>query len=65
MASIGVHVRYPSVRRIQRAFGRDFRLERWYGIGLCAPHDGWERRLAHLPLLRALADHRLLIFHRV
>jgi ubiquinone/menaquinone biosynthesis C-methylase UbiE len=65
MASFGVHVRYPSVPRIRRAFGRDFRLDRWYGIGLCSPNDAWERRLAHLPLLRALADHRLLIFHRV
>jgi ubiquinone/menaquinone biosynthesis C-methylase UbiE len=65
MASFGVHVRYPSVRRIQRAFARHFRLESWYGIGLCSPNDAWERRLAHLPFLRAMADHRLLIFHRL
>jgi len=65
IASIGVHVRYPSVRRIEHAFAPDFRLDRWYGIGLCSPNDAWERRLAHLPFLRAMADHRLLIFHRV
>jgi ubiquinone/menaquinone biosynthesis C-methylase UbiE len=65
LASFGVYVRYPSVRRIERALVRDFRLEQWYGIGLCSPNETWERRLAHLPFLRALADHRLLIFHRV
>ena len=64
-ASFGVHVRYPSVRRIQQSFAPNFRLERWYGIGLCSPNHRWERRMAHLPFLRAMADHRLLIFHRV
>ena len=65
MASIGVHVRYPSVWRIERAFSRGFRLQAWYGVGLCAPNAAWERRLAHLPFLRGLADHRLLVFERV
>jgi len=76
-ASIRVHVYYPSVRQIVRAFKPDFRLIRWCGIGLCVPPSyinlpdaivarlaSADRRLAHLPLLRALADHRLLIFQR-
>jgi SAM-dependent methyltransferase len=78
-ASIGVHVDYPSVRGLVRVFRQDFRLTGWYGIGLCVPPsyvDGisetnierlaaLDRRLAHLPALRALADHRLLLFRRV
>jgi len=76
-ASIRVHVYYPSVRQIVRAFKPDFRLIRWCGIGLCVPPSyinlpdaivarlaSADRRLAHLPLLRALADHRFLIFQR-
>ena len=65
MASFGVHVRYPSVRQMERVFGPWFRMDAWYGIGLCSPNAKWERRLAHLPFLRALADHRLLVFHRL
>jgi len=76
-ASIGVHVYYPSLPQIIHAFRPDFRLIRWRGIGLCVPPSyinlpdaivarlaSADRRLAHLPLLRALADHRLLIFQR-
>src|SRR5439155_24566934 len=75
VASMGVHVKYPSVRCVERAFRRGFRLEAWYGIGLCVPPSyvqrvsetaaAWDRRLAHLPFLRGLADHRLLVFHRI
>jgi hypothetical protein len=74
-ASIGVHVYYPSLQQIICAFRPEFRLIRWRGIGLCVPPSyislpdaivAWlasaDRRLAHLPLLRALADHRLLMF---
>jgi SAM-dependent methyltransferase len=78
-ASIGVRVYYPSVRCLVRAFQRDFRLIRWCGIGLCVPpsyvsgisEQAMERlaaadhRLAHVPVLRALADHRLLVFQRI
>ncbi len=78
-SSIGVHVRYPSVRRLARAFGRQFCLADWYGIGLCVPpsyagglsetalerFDAIDRRLAHRTGLRALCDHRLLVFRRI
>jgi hypothetical protein len=78
-ASLGVHVEYPSVREMVRLFHPDFRLLGWYGIGLCVPPSyivgmsesrierlaRADRRLAHRPVLRALADHRLLVFQRV
>jgi len=78
-ASIGIHVDYPSVRRLARLFRQDFRLTRWYGIGVCVPPSyvcgisetnieklaAVDRRIAHRPVLRALADHRLLLFRRV
>jgi SAM-dependent methyltransferase len=78
-ASLGVHVEYPSVRRFKRLFRHDFRLIRWCGIGLCVPPSYVEgvsettvarlaaadRRLAHWPVLRAIADHRLLVFQRI
>ena len=37
-ASFGVHVRYPSVRQMERAFGQWFMLDAWYEIGLCSPN---------------------------
>jgi SAM-dependent methyltransferase len=78
-ASLGVHVVYPSVRDLVRQFRQHFRLIRWYGIGLCVPPSyiegisagtmAWlvavDRRLAHRPVFRALADHRLFVFQRV
>jgi SAM-dependent methyltransferase len=78
-ASMGIHVRYPSVRHIVNAFSPEFHLERWCGIGLFVPPSyvatlsantvrklaHFDRRLAHWPFFRALADHRLLIFRRV
>jgi hypothetical protein len=77
-SSLGVHVEYLSVRRLARAFRRDFKLTGWYGIGLFVPPsyvDIPEHRVArladidnmaaHLPILRALSDHRLLILTRI
>jgi ubiquinone/menaquinone biosynthesis C-methylase UbiE len=78
-ATLGVEVYYHSVRHLQRALAPEFYLERLAGIGIAVPPsfidwipDGPLRCLAsidgaieHLPLLRALSDHRLLIFTRV
>jgi SAM-dependent methyltransferase len=77
-ASIGVQVYYPSVRRLRQWFQGDFELAGWYGIGLAVPPSyvrglsdaavarlaAVDRRVAHLPLLQALCDHRLLLFQR-
>jgi ubiquinone/menaquinone biosynthesis C-methylase UbiE len=75
-SSLGMTVHYPSVSELRAAFA-DFELERWMGIGLFVPPSyvrmparlvRWcsalDRMLARVPLLRALADHRLLIFVR-
>jgi ubiquinone/menaquinone biosynthesis C-methylase UbiE len=69
-------VRYPTVQELRSAFA-DFELQRWSGIGLFVPPsyvslparlvallNALDRLFARLPLLRALADHRLLIFVR-
>ena len=78
-SSLGVHVAYPSVRYLARVFGNDFRLASWCGVGLFVPPSyvhgiseksiTWlaaaDRRLADKPFLRALADHRLLVFQRI
>jgi ubiquinone/menaquinone biosynthesis C-methylase UbiE len=77
-SSIGASVFYPSGSDIVSAFQTDFRLLKSYGIGLSVPPSyvkgltHWEieqlsaldRRLAHKPVLRSLADHRLYIFER-
>jgi len=74
-----IHVYYPTVRQLARAFEPRFRLIRWTGIGLFVPpsyitghspraiarFSVLDRRLAQLPIARAMADHRLLIFRRV
>lgn len=75
-SSLGVTVHYRSVGELRTAFA-DFELQRWTGIGLFVPPSyvgmpGWmvrwcsvlDRTLARVPLLRAMADHRLLIFVR-
>ncbi len=75
-SSLGIHVYYTSVAEIRSAFA-DFECERWLGIGLFVPPSyvrmpAWlvrigatlDRVLARLPLLRGMADHRLLIFTR-
>lgn len=78
-ASLGVHVEYPSIRELVRWFRPEFRLVGWYGIGLCVPPSyvsgisetqvarlaAADQRLAHRPVLRSLADHRLVVFQRV
>lgn len=75
----GVEIRYPGIRQIRDEFRPHFRLVRWCGIGICVPpsyiktaSEARIRKLAridsllcHLPVLRGLADHRLLIFERV
>lgn len=76
-ASLGIAIRYPTVRQLAAAFAPMFRLQRWMGIGLLAPPsyvrlpDGLvrdlgriDRAVAHLPAARAMADHRLLVFER-
>jgi SAM-dependent methyltransferase len=77
-SSLGVCVRYPSVRTIAAAF-KGFRLLSWYGIGLFVPPSyvksvsavsiermaKLDHQLAHIPGLRMLCDHRLLVFERL
>jgi ubiquinone/menaquinone biosynthesis C-methylase UbiE len=77
--SLGVAVHYPSVDGVTQAFHPDFRLLNWKGIGILVPPSyisgfdqsrvaalaSIDRRIAHMPVLRALSDHRLLIFERV
>ncbi len=78
-SSLGVRVRYPSVACLTTAFRPHFELRAWYGIGLAVPPSyikllseeavarcaAVDRRIAHWPVLRALADHRLLVFRRL
>jgi SAM-dependent methyltransferase len=78
-ASLGSTVYYPSVERVAGIFRKHFRLRRWVGIGLTVPPSfvkmftPWEverlsafdRHLAHRRILRACADHRLLLFERI
>ena len=76
-SSLGITVYYPSVTELARAFAPGFNLHRWMGIGLLVPPSyvplpgpavrilgAMDRALARLPLLRAAADHRLLLFVR-
>jgi SAM-dependent methyltransferase len=76
--SLQIRIHHFSVRQIERAFHPEFTLLDWRGIGTLVPPSyvtgapNWllrlfsevDRRIAHLPLLRALADHRLLVFVR-
>lgn len=76
--SLGLRVFYPTVHRIRKAFAPDFRLVQAAGIGVFVPPSyvqglssqslarsaAMDRRAAHLPGLRALSDHRLLVFIR-
>jgi SAM-dependent methyltransferase len=76
--SLGIRVYYHSVRAIARAFSPSFRLLGWQGLGLAVPPSyvslpeevvsrlaDFDAHAAQLPLLRALADHRLLVFQRI
>ncbi len=76
--SLHIRVHHFSVRQLERAFHPEFTLIDWRGIGTLVPPSyvtgapNWllrlfsevDRRIAHLPLLRALADHRLVVFVR-
>jgi SAM-dependent methyltransferase len=78
VSSMGVRVLYPSVRQMVADFLPHFRLIRWHAIGVFVPPsyvaglagrtlDKFGRidaRVGDWPVLRALADHRLLIFAR-
>lgn len=76
-SSLGVTVHYPTVSELAAQFAAEFELLRWNGIGLLVPPSYvampgplvgllalFDRALARLPLLRGMADHRLLIFVR-
>jgi SAM-dependent methyltransferase len=70
-------VHYPTAAEFRAAFAYDFDLQRWTGIGLFVPPSyvtlptalvrvlaACDRLLARLPLLRAMADHRLFLLVR-
>jgi ubiquinone/menaquinone biosynthesis C-methylase UbiE len=72
--SLGISICYPTVGNLCSAFAPEFACERWTGIGLLVPPSyvklphrvvrvlgALDRLLAGLPLLRGMADHRLLI----
>ena len=77
-ASIGFPVIYPSISALRRALIPEFELERAVGIGIAVPPSfvrwvperalhffaGIDRLIERVPVLRGLADHRLLIFVR-
>jgi SAM-dependent methyltransferase len=77
-SSLGIRVSYPTLKQLQEELRPHFELDRWCGIGLAVPPSyvggfspksvgllsSIDRRSAHLPVLRALADHRLLLFVR-
>ena len=77
-SSIGVRVFYPSLHEVIHAFRRQFQLACWYGIGVTVPPSyvhmqervlrcaaAVDRRIWRMPLVRAIADHRLLVFTRI
>ncbi len=78
LSSLGIRVFYPSQGHLEAAFRSRFTLASWCGIGLCVPPsyvsglstgllrklDAIDRRIAHWPLLRGWADHRLFVFVR-
>lgn len=76
-AATAIQIHYPSVAELSAAFAPHFELQRWSGIGLLVPPSyvhlpsavvrvlgAIDRVAARLQVLRALADHRLLIFVR-
>jgi SAM-dependent methyltransferase len=66
-------IRYPTVRQLHADFAADFELVCWSGVGMLVP-PSYVRlsarivnvlaRFDRLPILRACADHRLLVFKR-
>jgi SAM-dependent methyltransferase len=78
LSSLGFRVFYPSKGRLEAALGSRFTLLNWRGIGLSVPPsyvtglsggvlhklDALDRRVAHWPILRGFADHRLFVFVR-
>jgi ubiquinone/menaquinone biosynthesis C-methylase UbiE len=78
-SSLGLDIHYPSAAQLRSAFSDHFELIGWYGVGLCVPpsyvrgingeaidrRSKADRCLAHLPVLRAMADHRLFLFKRL
>jgi SAM-dependent methyltransferase len=77
-SALAPRVFYPTVSTVRRAFAPDFTLHYWHGIGLAVPPSyvtglsattirslaNLDSRFASLPLLRALSDHRLLLFQK-
>jgi ubiquinone/menaquinone biosynthesis C-methylase UbiE len=77
-SSLQIPVHFHSVSDLVRAFHPEFTLRDWRGIGSFVPPSyvrglllsllqalgTLDRFGAHLPLLRALADHRLIVFVR-
>jgi ubiquinone/menaquinone biosynthesis C-methylase UbiE len=68
-----VHINYPTVRELRTAFAQDFDLRHWTGIGMLVPPSYVKlparmvntlAAIDRIPILRACADHRLLIFER-
>ena len=74
-ATLQLKVFYPAARSLRRALEPQFRLIHRAGIGLFVPpsyiegqslqvRSELDRRVAHWPVARALADHQLFIFIR-
>jgi hypothetical protein len=76
-ATAPIAVWYPTVGEVRAAFAYGFALESWMGIGLLVPPSylklpaamvaalaACDRVLARMPLLRAMADHRLFVLVR-
>ena len=78
-SALGVPVAYRSVNQFRRAFRDQFKLTTWHGIGICVPPSyvnglseallaqlgELDARINSWPLLRALSDHRLILFERL
>jgi SAM-dependent methyltransferase len=78
-SGLGISVTYPFIKELARAFRPHFKLTRWTGIGLSVPPSyvkglsakcimrlvRIDQHFSHWPLLRALSDHRLLLFTRL
>jgi SAM-dependent methyltransferase len=77
-SSLGIRVSYPCLKQLQEGLRPYFELDCWCGIGFAVPPSyvrgfspnavsllsSIDRRLAHAPVLRAAADHRLFLFVR-